>query len=138
MWGVATLVFFAMRLVPGNVAYAVLGPDATANNVHQFIHRLGLDRPLMVQYWNFIKGVAHGQLGSSLITSNSVDDLIRAVLPYTLELGAAAVLIAVIAGNALGILAAAFKDRFPDVVVRIVSLALLSFPGFYLGVLVVF
>ena len=63
--GVATLADFAMRLVPGNVAYAVLGPDATPNNVHQFIHRLGLDRPVMVQYWDFIKGVAHGQLSST-------------------------------------------------------------------------
>jgi ABC-type dipeptide/oligopeptide/nickel transport system permease component len=138
IWAVATLTFFATRLVPGNPAYALLGSDATAARVHQVEVRLGLNHPLLVQYWDFIKGLPQGELGQSMTNDRSVSSLIWAVLPYTLELGVAAVLIGILLGNLFGVVAAAFHDRAPDFVIRIVSLLLLSFPGFYLGVLIIF
>ena len=138
VWAVATLTFFACRLIPGNTAFALLGADASPARVREVEDRLGLNHPLLVQYWDFIKGLAQGNLGESMTSNNSVSHLIGAVLPYTLELGLGAVLIAMIGGNFLGVLAAAFQDRAPDYLVRIVSLLLLSFPGFYLGVLMIF
>jgi ABC-type dipeptide/oligopeptide/nickel transport system permease component len=138
IWAVATLTFFACRRIPGNTAQALLGGNATAANVRQVEDRLGLNHPLPVQYWDFIKGLAHGSLGKSMTTNNTVSGLIGAALPYTLELGLAAVLIAVIGGNLFGVWAAAYKDRIPDYIARMLSLLLLSFPGFYLGVLMIF
>src|SRR5215471_16771035 len=93
--GVATLVFSLIHLIPGDPVQSMLGEGAPQESVNELRSRLGLDRPLYVQYFSFLNGVAHGNLGTSLRTSESVTRAIADRLPATFELAAAAMLFAV-------------------------------------------
>src|SRR5579862_7780886 len=106
--GVATLVFSLIHLVPGDPVQAMLGDSATPQDVAELRGRLGLDRPLYVQYGAFMAGVARGNLGTSLRTNEPVAAAILQRLPATFELAAAAMLFAVIVALPLGIVAAAY------------------------------
>ncbi|MGN6763906.1 MAG: ABC transporter permease [Rhizobiaceae bacterium] len=134
IWCVATLVFLAMRLIPADPAEVVLGDAATAQSLAEFRHTAGLDRPLWQQYSEFIGGLAKGDLGHSLITGQSVSQSIAAVLPYTIALALAALVIGALFGIPLGVLTAVKRNSYFDLFGRLAALAGFSFPAFYLGV----
>src|SRR6185436_19387868 len=92
--GVATLVFSLIHFIPGDPAQAMLGETAAQEDVDALRARLGLDRPLLEQYGMFLRGVTRGDLGTSLRTSEPVTTAIIERLPATLELAAAAMLVA--------------------------------------------
>src|SRR5690349_11497364 len=84
--GVATLVFALIHFIPGDPAAAMLGEGATQEEVNQLRERLGLNRPLIVQYGSFLKGALHGDLGVSLRNDQSVTNQILERMPATAEL----------------------------------------------------
>ena len=132
---VLTLVFIAMRILPGDPAVAALGDMATPNQLAAFRARMGLDAPLWQQYLNFLWGVLTLHLGKSYMTQNSVLGMIEFNLPYTIELTVVAVLMGTIAGVPLGVIGAVNRNKTPDSAVRAFSLIGYAIPDFYLGAL---
>lgn len=135
LWAVLTLVFFLVRVVPGDPAQVVLGEQATADAIAAMRTRLGLDRPLPVQYAEFLWGAVRGDWGVSLVTGRPVVQEVLSVLPWTIELTLAALLLGALAGVPLGVWAAVNRNRATDYVIRLASLLGLSFPAFVSGIL---
>jgi peptide/nickel transport system permease protein len=131
--GVATLVFSLIHLIPGDPAQAMLGEAAPQADVEELRHRLGLDRPLIEQYGVFLRGLAKGDLGTSLRTGLPVTDQIVGRMPATIELAAAAMLVAIAFAIPLGIIAAVRRGTAVDHVAMTLSLAGVSVPNFWLG-----
>lgn len=131
--GVATLVFALIHFIPGDPAQAMLGESATQEEVAQLRARLGLDRPLLVQYGAFLKGVAHGDLGESLRNGQPVTAQILLRMPATAELALASMAVAVFVALPLGIIAAVWKGTWIDHSAMTLSLVGISIPNFWLG-----
>jgi peptide/nickel transport system permease protein len=131
--GVATLVFSLLHLVPGDPAQAMLGEAAAPADVSDLRAKLGLDRPLLVQYGAYLKGLAHGDLGRSFRYGTPVTEEIAARLPRTAELAVAAMLVALVLAIPLGLLSAVFRDRAVDHLAMVLSLIGVSVPNFWLG-----
>jgi len=132
---VVTLVFFVVRMAPGDPAQVILGDSASQESLTALRTELGLDRPLLVQYGEFLFSIIKGDLGNSIIRKQSINSMIAEVLPYTIELTLAGVLVGVILGLPLGVFSAVFRNSAADYGVRIMSLLGLSFPAFYSGIL---
>jgi ABC-type dipeptide/oligopeptide/nickel transport system permease component len=135
---VLTLVFLLMRVAPGDPAVAILGQYASAETLQAFRERMGLNQPLWVQYLRFLGDLMRGDLGESLISGAPVVEQVRAALPYTLELTAGGILLGALLGVPLGVLAAVRRNSLLDYLGRTFSLAGLSIPGFFLGILLMF
>jgi glutathione transport system permease protein len=135
LWAVLTLVFFIVRIVPGDPAQVILGDQADAQAIAAMRTRLGLDRPVLLQYWSFLSGAVQGDWGTSLVTGRPVLVEVASVLPWTIELSVAALLIGAVIGIPLGVWAATHRNRFIDYVTRLGSLLGLSFPAFVSGII---
>ncbi len=131
--GVATLVFSLIHLIPGDPALAMLGETAAPEDVAELRTRLGLDRPLLEQYGHFLNGVVHGDLGTSLRTSQPVTTAILERMPATAELAAAAMLVAIAVSLPLGIAAAVWRGTAVDHGAMTLALLGVSIPNFWLG-----
>jgi ABC-type dipeptide/oligopeptide/nickel transport system permease component len=131
--GVATLVFSLIHLIPGDPVQAMLGDAASPESVTELRSRLGLDRPLYIQYAAFLKDAAQGNLGTSLRTNEPVTAAIAERLPATFELALAAMLVAVAIAIPAGIVAAVWADRGVDHVATTLALVGISMPNFWLG-----
>lgn len=131
--GVATVVFFLIRLIPGDPAKVIAGDTATPEQVERIRENLGLNLPLWEQYLRYILNLFRGDLGTSIATGHPVLQDIGARLPATFGLAAAALGIGVVAGLALGILAALYRGKPADVVVSAISVAGMSMPTYWLG-----
>lgn len=132
---VLTLVFVALRLLPGDPALVALGDYATPDQLAQFRERMGLDIPIWQQYFVFLKEMLTFDFGQSLISGRAVTTLVWQNLPYTVELTIAAVLIGVVLGIPFGVLAAVKRNKLPDSGMRTFSLLGYAIPDFYLGAL---
>src|SRR5947208_9799368 len=131
---VATVVVFALvQITPGGAAEAAAGPTATPQQVHAIALEMGLDKPVPVQYANWLWNLAHGDLGQSLINRQSVSQEIGQRLPVTLELTLRALLVALLVGIPLGILSAARRQSRLDAAVRGASGLVLAVPAWLLG-----
>ena len=131
--GVATLVFSLIHLVPGDPAQAMLGEGAAPEDIAQLRARLGLDRPLIEQYATYMRGLAKGDLGTSLRTQQPVTGQIAERIPATAELAGAAMLVAVTLALPLGVIAAVWRGTWVDQGAMALALAGISVPGFWLG-----
>ncbi len=134
---VLTLVFFVIRVIPGDPATAALGDYASKEAVEALRERMGLNEPLYRQYITFLLGLLRGDLGESLITGKSISEQVLQVLPYTLELTLAAVVVGTVLGVPIGVYTAVRRNSWADYLGRILSLAGLSVPAFYLGILII-
>jgi ABC-type dipeptide/oligopeptide/nickel transport system permease component len=132
---IVTLIFVVVRVIPGDPAIAALGDYASKEAVEALRERMGLNDPVLVQYSRFLGDLLHGDLGESMITGMSVAEQVLNVLPYSLELAAFAVVVGVVLGVPLGVVTAVRRNSATDHVGRVFSLAGLSVPAFYLGVL---
>ncbi len=132
---VLTLVFFVVRVLPGNPAHVILGDFASQAAIEALERRLGLDQPIWVQYLDFIGNALTGDWGSSMVTERPVIGEILSVLPWTIELTVVALLIGIAIGIPLGVWAALHRNGGIDYGVRVLSLLGLSFPAFVSGVL---
>jgi len=131
--GVSTLVFSLIHLIPGDPVQTMLGESASPRDVTEMRTRLGLDRPLLVQYASFMKGAASGDLGRSLRTNQPVVGEIVQRLPATLELAVASMVVAILIAIPLGILAAVNANTRIDHVATTAALLGISVPNFWLG-----
>lgn len=132
---VLTLVFIAMRILPGDPALAALGDNALPEQIAEFREKMGLNVPLWQQYFNFLGGVLTLDFGRSLLSNTPVLQLIAQNLPYTIELTVMAMLMGIVAGIPLGVIAATNRNKMPDSGVRVFSLIGYAIPDFYLGAL---
>jgi ABC-type dipeptide/oligopeptide/nickel transport system permease component len=135
---VFTIIFIIVRVAPGDPAVAALGDYASEEAVASLRERMGLNEPLWKQYLTFLGDLARGDLGRSLISQAPVIDQIKFVLPYTLQLTLAAIVIGLLLGIPIGVVTAIRRNTGIDYAGRIVSLLGLSFPAFYLGILLMF
>ena len=133
--GLSVLVFAIGRLLPGDPVMLAAGPNASKEEVAALSREFGLDQPIPVQYWRYLSGLLRGDWGRSLQTRGPVLDDLKVYLPATLELVLAAMLVAVVAGILLGLLAAVRRNGWIDYLVRLLSLASISMPRFFLGLL---
>ncbi|MCC7047459.1 MAG: ABC transporter permease [Alphaproteobacteria bacterium] len=130
---VTSFVFVIVRVIPGDPAQTMLGDQASQEALAALRSKLGLDRPILVQYLVFVAEVARGHWGVSMTNGRSVLGELLSVLPSTLELTFAALLIGTALGMPLGVLAALRRNRMADYAVRVGSLAGISFPAFVSG-----
>jgi peptide/nickel transport system permease protein len=133
--GVSILIFFWVHALPGNPASALLGERATPELVKQYEERYGLDRPLPVQYLDYVKVTIQGDLGTSITTRRSVTSEIRLRFPATIELAIAAMLFAIGIGLPLGFFAAKHYGGVFDNLSLVGSLIGISIPIFFLAII---
>lgn len=133
--GLITLVFFLSRVVPANPARALAGEGAGEEQVARIIAEFNLDKPLLTQYWLFLRDLMHGNLGISVHTWRPVEEDLRAYFPATFELTTVAMILAVVMGILLGIAAAVARGTFLDAFVTTFSVTGLAMPQFWLGIM---
>lgn len=138
LWLAATLAFIAMQLTPGDPAQALLAASgATPEEVAQRRIQLGLDDPLPIQYARYLLSLAQGDLGQSWLHSRPVGRMILEQLPPTAALAAAATLVGIVLGIALGILAAIRRNTWLDTIATAVTVLSLSTPTYWSGILAI-
>lgn len=136
LFGVTVLVFVVLRILPGDpVSVLLAGAPATPREVAALQHQFGLDQPLIVQYWEFVRQAAEGSFGTSYATRQGVASMIAGQIGATIQLTLAAALLTAVAGVAAGTLAAAFRDTWIDALIRYLSLLGTSMPSFWTGIL---
>jgi peptide/nickel transport system permease protein len=133
LFGLTVLVFIIQRVLPGDPVALAAGPNATPAEIAAYGREFGLDRPLIVQYWSYFTGLLKGDMGVSIFTRRKVAEDIGIYLPATLELVCAAMLLAIVVGVPAGLMAAVYRNRWPDYVSRVVALGAISMPRFFLG-----
>jgi ABC-type dipeptide/oligopeptide/nickel transport system permease component len=131
--GVATLVFALIHLVPGDPAEAMLGESAPAADLAELRTKLGLDRPLLVQYQAYVFGLVRGNLGTSFRYNTPVAREIGQRLGRTAQLALAAMAVSILVALPLGVLGALYRGQWVDQVATTVSLLGVAMPNFWLG-----
>jgi peptide/nickel transport system permease protein len=131
---VTVLTFVVTGLTPGSVAATILGTNATPAKIAALNQQLGLNQPTLVQYWHWLDHAVHGNLGTSVLTGESVTSILGNALPLTLSLIVGAVLVAVVVGIPLGVLSAQ-RAKSGGQVVDALSLVGYAVPNFFLGLI---
>jgi peptide/nickel transport system permease protein len=133
----SVLVFVGANLLPGNVARRKLGNLADQSAVDQLNHQLGTDKPILVQYWNWITGLLHGDLGTSLSYQLPVSQLIGPALTNSVKLAAFAFVMVVPLAIVGGVVAALKRDRLTDRIITVGGLSLAVVPEFVTGIMLI-
>jgi len=134
---VSIIIFFGTKVLPGDAAQIRLGQAATAENIAAMRERLGLDQPMIVQYWNWLKNFVSGNLGVSLSADVPITELINDRYKYTLIVSGLTALIGVPISLMLGILGAMFPGSLYDRVLTFISVSLVAAPEFFTATLLV-
>src|SRR5579884_1351966 len=135
LFGISVLIFVMLRMVPGNIA-DILFDAAGMIDVSEkakLEHELGLDKPIVVQYVEWIGGLARGDLGYSYVSEKPALDEIAPRIPITAKLAGLALAFSIVFGVPLGVLSAVKQNSTLDYILRVVSLSGLSMPAFWLG-----
>jgi peptide/nickel transport system permease protein len=135
---VSIVIFLLVRLAPGDPASSLAGPEATAAQLQAIHHRLGLDDPLVVQYWHWLYAVLHGSLGTSLSGSQSVGHAILSRAPLTLSLVVLAMLIAIVVAVPAGVLVALRPGTATDRIVSASASLGIAIPNFLVGLFLIY
>jgi len=133
----SVFVFLGANLLPGNVARRKLGNLADQSAVDQLNHQLGTDKPILVQYWNWITGLLHGDLGTSLSYQLPVSQLIGPALTNSVKLAAFAFVMVVPLAIVGGVVAALKRDRLTDRIITVGGLSLAVVPEFVTGIMLI-
>jgi peptide/nickel transport system permease protein len=138
LFGISIVVFVLLRVVPGNIADILFSASGMINpeDKLEIERQLGLDKSLLVQYVQWISGLAHGDLGYSYVSEKPALQEILPRLPISAKLAAMALTFAVLLGIPLGVISAVRQNTPLDYVLRVVSLSGLSLPSFWLGLLI--
>jgi peptide/nickel transport system permease protein len=134
---VSLIVFFLIRLIPGDPVMTMLGNEYTDQAYRELRGKLGLDRPIHVQYFDWSSRVVRGELGESLWTKRPVFEELARRLPVSLKLGFLALVFSIAIALPIGILAAIRQDSVADYVARSLAIVGLSVPGFWIATLVI-
>ena len=137
LFGVTVVIFGMIHLIPGDPAFLILGDRATEQKAAELRQQLGLDRPLIVQYWQFISGIARGDFGTSLLYRQPVSSLVFRRIPTSLFLATYAMALTALMTLPMGIWAAVRKDKPVDHLIRAGFLFTLTTPSFWLGILLI-
>lgn len=135
LFGLIVLMFLLSRVMPGDAIRLSLGPDATAQQIAALKEKMGLDQPVLIQFWDYIRGLLLGDMGMSLRTERNVLLDIRDTLPATMELSIVSMILSVAVGVPLGVLAAVRRNKWADHLIRILSLSGTALPRFWLAIL---
>jgi peptide/nickel transport system permease protein len=122
--------------LPGDPAISALGEYATPDQLENFRHRFGLDKPLWLQYVDFFIGIARLDFGNSLLSNQSIAEILKINLPYTIELTIAAMIIGALIGVPTGVISATRRGSGVDYAARLLALAGFCIPDFFLGALI--
>ncbi len=138
LFGVSVAIFLLLRIVPGNIADILFDSAGLIDPAEKkkIIADLGLDLPLPMQYWQWLNGLLHGDLGFSYVSEKPVIDEILPRIPITARLAALAMTFAICAGVPLGVISAVRQNTKLDYALRVLSLSGLSMPSFWLGLLI--
>ncbi|MEH7399856.1 ABC transporter permease [Gottfriedia sp. NPDC057991] len=136
--GVSLVVFLIMQMVPGDPATLLAGEGATKQTIEMIRHQLGLDRPVIIQYFDYVVHVLQGDFGESLRNNRPVLDEIMIRLPITIELALASIFITVVLGMLAGIISATKQYSAADITIMIVALLGISLPSFWFGLMLIY
>jgi ABC-type dipeptide/oligopeptide/nickel transport system permease component len=137
LWGAVTIVFVVLRLVPGDPAYIMLGPDADQAQVAALQAQLGLDQPLIQQYATYLANVVHLDFGESFRLNADSMSLVLQRVPATIQLATTALLLSLLIGLPLGVIAALRAHSWVDRTISVFSLMGQSTPSFWLGIVLI-
>ncbi|HEY6583187.1 MAG TPA: ABC transporter permease [Rubrobacter sp.] len=137
LFGVSIIVFFMVRAIPGDPAQIMLGQQASQEQVQQVREKMGLDKPIFVQYGLFLKDAIRGDLGDSTVTGRPVTTELLVRFPATLELTAFAMLIAILVGVPVGVISAVRQYSLLDKTTSVLALTGISMPIFWLAMILV-
>ena len=139
LFGMSVVIFILLRLVPGNIVDILFSSAGYVNPAakQEIAHELGLDQSIPVQYGRWLKDIARGDLGKSYRYDIPAWQVIKPRIPVTVELAFFALLIAVMLGVPVGVLSAVRQDTATDYLLRTLSLAGLSMPSFWLGMVII-
>ena len=137
IWGCATLVFFLLRLIPGDPVIQMLGPEYSPEAAAALNRRLGLDEPVHIQYVKWFGNVLTGDLGHSIATGETVTGAIKSGLPKTLSIALLSFLIAILIALPAGIIAALRRNSVIDYAASVIAFVGVSMPSFWLGIVLI-
>src|SRR5262249_11375949 len=135
LFGLSVLTFTIARIIPADPVMLAAGPRASKEQIEALRVQYGYDKPLVEQYFNYIRDLSQGNLGRSVVLKREVGPDLATYFPATLELVLASMLIAFVLGLPLGIAAAVYQDRWPDQISRFLSLGGVSVPNFWLAII---
>lgn len=138
MLGVTIVVFLIMQLVPGDPARLLAGEGATPEQIQAIRESLGLNKPLIQQYIDYLSQVLQGNLGTSMVTNSPVLEEILIRLPTTVELALASIFVAVTLGLLAGIISATKQNTWADMSIMVVALIGVSMPSFWMGLMLMY
>ena len=139
LFGTSAVIFVLLRLVPGNIVDILFSSAGFVNPAakQEIAHELGLDQPIPVQYGRWLRDIARGDLGKSYRYDIPAWQVIKPRIPVTAELAFFALLVAILLGVPIGVLSAVRQDTATDYLLRTLSLAGLSMPSFWLGMVII-
>ena len=132
---ISFLVFFMVHLMPGDPVQTMLGTEATPEQVEIYREALGLNDPIHIQYFNYMKGLLRGDMGTSFYTNNPVSQEIAERYPNTLKIAVLATMLASALGVTIGIAAAVKHNQFMDNLLMVLSMISVSMPSFFFALL---
>jgi peptide/nickel transport system permease protein len=140
---VTILVFFVIRLLPGDPLIIFMGQNAgieamTPERLDQLRHDYGLDKPILVQYFDWIGGILHGDLGRSITYRDHVNTLLKQRFPITVHIGLTAFILGNVLGVLLGVVSAMRRGKWIDTVATLISYIGITIPVFWLGLLMIY
>jgi peptide/nickel transport system permease protein len=135
--GMSVLIFGIVHILPGNVAYAILGEFATPAAIAQLEAKLGLNDPLPLQYWRWLNAMLHGDFGQSIVMSRPAAQLIGEALGRSAQLAAFSFMLVALGGIALGLYAATHRGRLSDKVLTLAQFVLIAVPEFFWAIVAV-
>jgi peptide/nickel transport system permease protein len=139
---VITMVFLALRVTPGDFALRQAGAQISGHSAEEATdivrHDLGLDKPILKQYWDFVSGLFRGDLGNSFVSKQSVMLELKERLAPSIELGLLQIAVAIIVAVPIGIVSAVRQDTWLDYVLRLFAIFWLAVPSFFVGVLLLY
>ncbi len=137
VWGCATLVFFLLRLIPGDPVLQMLGPEYTPEAAAAIRSKLGFDEPLPVQYVKWFGNILRGDLGDSIATGETVMEAIKTGLPKTLSIAFVSFVIGILIALPTGVIAALKRNTPIDYVVSLLAFVGVSMPSFWFGIVLI-
>ena len=135
---VSFLSFFAFSIIPGDAARSRLGTEATQEQVEALQKEMGLDKPVLVQYGNWLKNFITGDMGESYSYSMPVSDLLKDKIPITVALTLLSFFLILLISIPLGIFTAQHEGKWLDRALMVLNQVVMSVPGFFLGILITF
>jgi peptide/nickel transport system permease protein len=135
LFGISVVTFVLIHAIPGDPVRAILGPKATPEVIERIRAEYGLDKPVAVQYFYFLKNVARGEMGKSIVFKTAVVGLVMERFEATIFLLGYGVVLALILTVPLAVTATAHRGKLPDHMIRMFSTAGLGFPAFWLGIM---